>query len=70
MICFVIPIGFYKMKYLKKKGEETKYILTGAMDLIMTICDIIPLSIIIYTSKMFLNGVDPDDNIPDYDITN
>ena len=70
MICFVIPIGFYKMKDSKKKGEETKYILTDAMDLIMTICDIIPLSIIIYTSKMFLNGVDPADNIPDYDITN
>ena len=70
MICFVIPISIYKMKYLKKKGEETKYIITGGVDLIISIFDIIPLSIIIHTSKMFLDGVDPADNTPDYDVTN
>ena len=70
MICVVVPIAIFKMIYLKKKGEKTRYILADAVDLIMSICDIIPLSIIIYTSKMFLNGVDPADNIPDYDVTN
>ena len=70
MICLLMPIGIYKMKYLKKKGEETKFILADGVDLIMNICDIIPLAIIIHTSKLFLGGIDPADNIPDYDVTN
>ena len=70
MICFVMPIGIYKMKYLKKKGEKTRYIIADGMDLIISIFDIIPLAIIIHKSNLFLNGVDPADNIPDYDVTN